>query len=55
MSDLRCGQGRPISCGEWLVEGSPTSRVAARFPEDIVEKDFSGPAILHSGPTVQKT
>jgi len=54
MSDLRYGQGRPISLAEWLAEGSPTPRVAARFPGDIFEKDFSGPAILYSGPTVQK-
>ncbi|MFE6236719.1 M15 family metallopeptidase [Cellulosimicrobium sp. NPDC057862] len=54
MSDLRYGQGRPISYTEWLAEGSPSPRVAPRFPGDIFEKDFSGPAIRYSGPTVQK-
>jgi hypothetical protein len=54
MSDLRYGQGRPIGYAEWLNEGSPTPRVASRFPGDIFEKDFNGPGVRYSGPTVQR-
>lgn len=54
MSDLRYGQGRPISHAEWAAEGFPAPRVAPRFPGDIFEKDFAGPAIRYSGPTVSR-
>ncbi|MFE9234570.1 M15 family metallopeptidase [Cellulosimicrobium funkei] len=52
--DLRYGQGAPISYSTWLAEGAPTPRVAPRFPGDIFEKDFTGPGIRYSGPTVSR-
>ncbi len=54
MSDLRYGQGRPIAYDEWMKEGFPTPRVSPRLPGDLFEKDFVGPGIRYSGPTIQR-
>lgn len=54
MTDYVHGMGYPVDYATWVAEGRPTPHVQNRFVGDIVVKDFTGPGVQYSGPSVSR-